>query len=333
VRILVLGGTLFVGRHVVELLLSRGHDVTIFHRGQRGRELFPDIQRVLGDRKTDLDQLPAGATWDVVLDTCTSLPAYVATSVQALRERTRRYVYVSSISVYDAARPAVDESTPLVQLAAGATTEEVTSDNFGALKVLCERAVLDAFGPDRALIVRPGLIAGPHDKTDRFTYWPLRFARGGDVVVPDDLDAPVQWVDVRDLAAFIADALERGLTGAVNTVGPATPATLRTLFDACAAASGVTSRLVPIDLATLKEHGIEEWSDLPVWAGRDADTEGLTRVDPSHAMRLGLRHRPLEETIAETLRWAQHERGDEPLKAGLTPEREAQLLALAANSV
>jgi 2'-hydroxyisoflavone reductase len=333
VRVLVLGGTLFVGRHVVELLLARGHDVTIFHRGQRGRELFPDVERVLGDRKTDLDRLPAGARWDVVLDTCASLPDYVATSVSALRERTQRYVYISSISVYDAARPAVDESTPTLELAPGASRDEVTGENFGALKVLCEREVLAAFGADRALIVRPGLIVGPHDQTDRFTYWPVRFARGGDVAVPDDLDAPVQWIDVRDLAEFIADSIERGLTGVVNAVGPATPATLRTLLDACAAASGVESRIVPIDLATLKQQGIEEWSDLPVWAGRDAATEGLTSVDPTCAIELGLHHRPLHETVADTLCWAQQQRGDAPLKAGLTLEREAELLALAADSV
>ncbi|MDB5070617.1 MAG: isoflavone reductase [Candidatus Eremiobacteraeota bacterium] len=332
-RVLVLGGTLFVGRHVVELLLARGHDVTIFHRGQRGRELFPDVKRVLGDRKTDLDRLPAGATWDVVLDTCTSLPGYVATSVRALRERTQRYVYISSISVYDAARPTVDESTPTVELAPGASRDEVTGENFGALKVLCEREVLDAFGTDRALIVRPGLIVGPYDQTDRFTYWPLRFARGGDVAVPDDLDAPVQWIDVRDLAEFIADALERRLTGVVNTVGPAAPATLRTLLDACAGASGVASRIVPIGLTTLKKHGIEEWSDLPVWAGRDATTEGLTSVDPTRAIELGLHHRPLHETVVDTLRWAQRQRGDAPLKAGLTPEREAELLAVAVDNV
>lgn len=333
-RVLVLGGTLFVGRHVVELLLTRGHDVTIFHRGQRGRELFPRIERVLGDRKTDLDRLPAGATWDVVLDTCTSLPDYVATSTRALRERTQRYVYISSISVYDAARPAIDESTQTVELARGAPRDEVTGENFGALKVLCEREVLAAFGPDRSLIVRPGLIVGPHDPTDRFTYWPLRFARGGDIAVPDDLDAPVQWIDVRDLAAFIADALQYELTGVVNTVGPAMPATLRTLFDACAAAAGaVPSRLVPIDAATLEELGVEPWSDLPVWAGVDDDTEGLTHVATSHAVALGLHHRPTEETVADTLRWAQTERGDAPLKAGLTPEREAEVLAQAAGAV
>ena len=331
-RVLVLGGTLFVGRHVVELLLARGHDVTIFHRGRRGREVFPDIERVLGDRKTDLDRLPAGATWDVVLDTCTSLPGYVATSTRALRERTRRYVYISSISVYDAARPTVDESTPTLELAPGASRDEVTGDNYGGLKVLCEREVLDAFAADRSLIVRPGLIVGPHDQTDRFTYWPLRFARGGDVAVPDDLEAPVQFIDVRDLAEFIADALERGLTGIVNTVGPATPATLRTLFDACAAASSVASRIVPIDRTTLKQHGIEEWSDLPVWAGRDPATEGLTCVDPSYAIGLGLHHRPLEETVADTLHWAQHERGDAPLKAGLSPDREAGLLTASSSS-
>ena len=332
-RVLVLGGTKFLGRHTVELLLARGHDVTIFHRGQIGRELFADVERVLGDRKTDLDRLPAGATWDAVLDTSTSLPGYVATSARALRERASRYVYISSISVYDVTRPAIDESTPLVELAPGAPLDAITDDNFGALKVLCEREVLAAFGPERALLVRPGLIVGPHDKTDRFTYWPLRFARGGDVVVPDDLGAPAQWIDVRDLAVFLADALEQGLTGAVNTVGPAEPATLRTLLDACAAASGARSRIVPIELAALKARGIEDWSDLPVWVARGDDHDGVACVDPAYGIALGLRHRPLEETVAATLRWAQHERGDEPLKAGLTPEREAELLALAADSV
>jgi 2'-hydroxyisoflavone reductase len=327
VRVLVLGGTLFVGRHVVELLLARGHDVTLFHRGQRGRDLFAgDVVRVLGERKTDLDRLPAGATWDVVLDTSTSLPGFVATSAGALRDRAQRYVYVSSISAYDLTRTAIDESSPVHELAPGAARDTVTEETFGGLKVASEREALAAFGPGRTFIVRPGLIVGPHDPTDRFTYWPLRFARGGDVAVPDDLDAPAQWIDVRDLAAFMADAIERGLTGVVNAVGPPHPATLHDVLDACLSAGHRSSRIVPVDLATIRAQGIEEWTDLPVWAARGDDHDGVACIDPAGGIALGLRHRPLAETVADTLHWAQHERGGAPLKAGLTPEREAKLL-------
>ncbi|HTD33688.1 MAG TPA: NAD-dependent epimerase/dehydratase family protein [Candidatus Elarobacter sp.] len=327
-RVLVLGGTVFLGRHVVETLLVRGHEVTLFHRGRRGRELFPHVERVLGDRATDLDRLPAGTTWDAVLDTSGFLPGRVAASAGALRDRARRYVFVSSVSVYDVALSAVDESSPTPELPDGVSREEFDIEQYGPLKLLCEREALAAFGPDRTLLVRPGLIVGPYDASDRFTYWPLRFARGGDVAVPDDFDAPVQWIDVRDLAEFIADAIERGTIGAVNAVGPREPATLRELLEACAAASGVPSRMVPIDLAALKEQNVEGWSDLPVWVPSGDGFDGISRVSTAHAVALGMRYRPLAQTVADTLRWAQTERGDAPLKAGLTPEREAELLAL-----
>jgi 2'-hydroxyisoflavone reductase len=327
-RVLVLGGTVFVGRHVVERLLARGHEVTLFHRGRRGRELFPDVERVLGDRATDLDRLPNGATWDAVLDTSAFVPGVVATSAGALRDRARQYVFVSTISVYDVALPALDESSSTPELPEGASREEFATKQYGPLKLLCEREALAAFGPERTLLVRPGLIAGPYDQTDRFTYWPLRFARGGDVAVPDDLDAPAQWIDVRDLAEFIADAIERSTIGAVNAVGPREPATLRDLLGACAAASGVPSRMVPVPLATLKDRNVKGWSDLPVWVASGEGFDGILRVSTAHAVALGMRYRPLAQTVADTLRWAQDERGDAPLKAGLTPEREAELLAL-----
>ena len=327
-RVLVLGGTVFLGRHIVEALLARGHEVTLFHRGQRGADLFPEAERVLGDRITDLERLPAGATWDAVVDTCGYLPGVVATSAAALRERANRYLFVSSVSVYDTAQPAIDESSARLELPADAARDVFDWTHYGPLKVLCEREATAAFGTDRTLLVRPGLIVGPHDPSDRFTYWPVRFARGGDVLVPDDLDARAQWIDVRDLAEFVVHALARNLAGAVNTVGPAAPATLRALLDACAA-SGAPARVVPVDVAALKAHGVEGWSDLPVWVPSGEGVDGIMRVDPAHGIALGLRHRPLAETIADTLRWAQHERGEAPFKAGLTPEREAELLALA----
>ena len=199
-------------------------------------------------------------------------------------------------------------------------------ETYGPLKLLCEREVSAVFRADRTLIVRPGLIVGPYDPTDRFTYWPVRFARGGDILVPDDLDAQSPLIDVRDLAAFIVDAIEAKRNGIVNTAG--TPEmTLRALFAACAAASATPSRIVPVDLATLRELGIEEWSDLPAWIAPNGGHDGMRNVDPSRALAMGLHHRPLTETAADTLHWAQHERGTAPLAAGLTPEREAAALA------
>jgi 2'-hydroxyisoflavone reductase len=327
----MLGGTVFLGRHIVEALLARGHEVTLFHRGKRGGDLFPDAERVLGDRATDLDRLPEGATWDAVVDMCGFVPGVVATSAQALRERAGRYVFISSISVHDISQPRIDESSPTLELAEGASRDEMTPETYGALKFLCEQEAIAAFGPERALIVRPGLIVGPHDPTDRFTYWPLRFARGGDVLVPDAFDMPVQYIDVRDLAQFVVDALEQGHTGVVNTVGPAEPTTLGALLDACAAASGSAANAVPVDLEFLRRWDTGPWIDLPVWSEDGLEHDGITRTDPSRGIALGLRYRPLEETIADTLRWAQHERGDAPFKAGLTPAREAALFALAAH--
>ncbi len=332
-RILMLGGTVFLGRHVVETLLARGHEVTLFHRGKRGGELFPQLERVLGDRATDLDRLPQGATWDVVVDTCGFVPGVVAASAQALRDRAGRYVFISSISVHDMSQPHLDESSPTLQLPEGASRDVMTPETYGALKYLCEQEAIGAFGAERTLIVRPGLIVGPHDPSDRFTYWPVRFARGGDVLVPDALDMPVQYIDVRDLANFVVDALERGYTGAVNTVGPAEPTTLGALLAACAAASanGSESRanVVRVDRAFLRRWDAGPWIDLPVWSEDGFDYDGVTRSDPSRGIALGLRYRPVEETIADTLRWAEHERGDAPYKAGLTPAREAALFALA----
>jgi len=325
VRVLILGGTVFLGRHVVDVLLARGHEVTIFHRGVRGAELFPDVERVLGDRATDLSRLPAGATWDAVVDTSAYLPAVAAASAHALRERARRYVFISSVSVYDVALPSIDETSATPELPDGASRDEMVPETYGPLKLLCEREVLAAFGPERTLIVRPGLIVGPWDPTDRFTAWPLRFARGGDVLVPDDLDAQAPMIDVRDLAAFIVDAIEEQRNGVVNTAN-APDMTLRAMFAACAQAAGVSSRLVPVAPKRLRELGIEEWSDLPAWVAPNAGHDGMRNVDPSRALAMGLRHRPLLDTARDTLRWAQTERGTGPLKAGLTPERESNVI-------
>ena len=356
-RVLVLGGTHFLGRHVVETLLERGHHATLFHRGETGADLFPDVERVLGDRTRDLDRLPSGARWDAVVDTSAYVPGTVAASAGALRDRAGQYVFVSSVSVFDIAQPAIDESSAMLALPEHASREEMVPETYGPLKRLCELEAVAAFGAERTLVVRPGLIVGPYDPTDRFTYWPLRFARGGDVAVPDDLDAPVQWIDARDAAAFVVHGIERRLAGDVNVVGPARPAVLRELFDGCLRArdaravrqvqgdtktaedmstprdttaaddggSGVRVVRVPVGVVDACE--VKPWSDLPCWVPRGRGLDGITRVDPTRAIGMGLRHRPLDVTIADTLRWARDARTNVPLKAGLTPEREAQLLA------
>ncbi len=325
-RVLMLGGTVFLGRHIVEALLARGHEVTLFHRGKRGAELFPQLERVLGDRATDLDRLPADARWDAVVDTSGYVPGVVETSARALRERAEHYVFVSTIGVYDASLPALDEDSPIVELPEGASREVMVLETYSPLKALCERAASETFGPERTLLVRPGLIVGPHDPSDRFTYWPLRFARGGDVLAPDDLEAPVQIIDARDIADFVVRAIERRTAGAVNAVGPAERLTLGELLAACAEASGVPSRVVPVPLATLAEHEIGEWMDLPTWIDPNGESIGMRDVSTARGLALGMTYRPLAQTVTDTLRWAQDERGDAPLKAGLTPERESAAL-------
>ena len=317
---------MFLGRHLVEALLARGDDVTLFHRGTHGADLFPDVRRVTGDREHDLDRLPPAERWDAVVDTCGYLPHVVRASAGALRGRAQQYVFVSSVSVYDATHGPLDESSPVVELPPGAPDDTFAVEHYGALKARCERAADAAFGADRTLHVRPGLIAGPYDPTDRFTYWPVRFARGGDVLVPDELDAPAQVVDARDIADFLITAIERGRHGTVNAVGPAQPITLGGFFAACRATCGPDARLAPRSRAFLEQQHVEPWSDLPLWVPLGTGYDGIVTVDPSRAIARGFRHRPLDETLRDTLAWARDARDPEALQAGLAPEREAALL-------
>src|SRR5215213_1190009 len=221
-RILILGGTVFLGRHVAEAALARGHDLTLFNRGQTNPELFPDVERLRGDRTGDLAAL-SGREWDAVVDTSGYVPRAVRASAELLRDSARHYTFVSSISVYASYAEAVTEDSPVAQLD-GASAEELAPDfsNYGALKALCEEEAERAFG-GRALNVRAGLIVGPHDPTGRFTYWPHRIARGGEVLAPGAPRRPVQLIDVRDLAAWIVDSAETGLAGRFNAVSPPVP--------------------------------------------------------------------------------------------------------------
>jgi 2'-hydroxyisoflavone reductase len=320
VQLLVLGGTRFLGRALVEDALARGHEVTLFNRGQTNPELFPDAERVRGDRTEDLSALD-GREWDAVLDVATFLPQVVRLSVEALQGRVGRYVYVSSVSVY------ADQSTPPVEGAPVLELEDPDDErveSYGALKAACERIVENAFG-EAATIVRPGLIVGPHDPTDRFTYWPVRVAEGGDVLAPGLPDDPVQFVDVRDLAAWILDLTERDARGVFNATGESMP--FERLLDECRAVTGRDARFTWVPSERLLEAGVEEWMGVPLWIASPG-WEAANRVVVTRAVQRGLRFRPLADTIRDTLAWNAEREWPPAEGVGLTQERERELLAL-----
>ena len=314
-RLLLLGGPKFVGRAVIDVASARGHEVTLFNRGTTGAGLYPELDRVVGDRDGGLEGL-RGREWDAVVDTSGYLPRVVGQSAGLLADAVGHYVFVSSISVYASFAEVVDEGSELAELSAPGS-EDISAD-YGALKALCEREVDTAF-PGRSTAVRAGLIVGPHDPTGRFTYWPHRVARGGDVLVPGPAWRPVQLVDVRDLAAWIVTAAEERLSGAFNATGPAT---MGAVLDAARRASGSTARAVEVDDAFLTGQGVGEWMELPLWIDpSNDDWRHFMEVDATRATAAGLTFRPLDETVAGALAEAALVEG-----VGLTPERETELL-------
>lgn len=330
--LLVIGGTVFVGRHIVEAALRCGHRVTLFNRGEHNPGLFPEIRKIRGDRAT-ADGLAAlgtgssedaGTDYDAVVDTCGYVPRIVRLSANALATTARRYCSVSSISVYaDTNTIGLSEDSPVATLA-DAATETVDGDTYGPLKALCESEVQAVFG-DRSLIIRPGLIVGPHDPTDRFTYWPRRIAEGGHVLAPDRPELPTQFIDARDLAEWTVAALEADRAGVYNATGPDYPLTMGAVLATCVAESGSDAEIVWAPPEFLAEQGIAPWSDLPLSLPPD-EMGGFNRVDNRKAVAAGLRFRPLRETVRDTLAWNRALRpGHEP-KAGLTRARERAAL-------
>jgi 2'-hydroxyisoflavone reductase len=313
----VLGGTKFLGRAVVEAALAGSHDVTLFTRGQTNPDLFPAAEHVRGDRTGDLSEL-SGRTFDAVVDTSGYVPAVVRASAEALAG-SALYLFVSSISVYSDFSHGPDESSGTAELG-DLPADELLPDyaNYGPLKALCEREVQGRFG-DRAIVVRPGLIVGPHDPTGRFTYWPHRIARGGDVLVPAPAESKVQFIDVRDLAEWMVSLCERGTTGVYNATG--TGIAWSELAKTCLDVTHSDATFVWLPGEFLAAHEVGEWMELPLWI-HDPAMRGLHQADVSRALAAGLTFRPLAETVQATLADAA-----EADQAGLKPEREAELLA------
>jgi len=324
-HVLIIGGTIFAGRHTVEALLARGHDVVLFNRGRDGRELFGELERVTGDRTTDIARI-GERRFDAVVDTCGYLPAVVAASAGYLAPRAGRYLFISSISAYDPKYVPSDESAPLAALPPGATAGTFEIENYGPLKALCEAAAAAAFGPERTIVVRPGLIVGPHDPTDRFSYWPDRAARGGDVLAPNLPSDPQQFVDVRDLADWIVRLLETEAHGAFNAVSPPHAFTIGDVLAACAQATASNPRFVWVEEAFLEAHGVAAYSELPLWVPASAGFAGFFAAGSARAVAAGLKTRSLLETARDTLRWSRTRPPGHVWKGGLTPERETQLL-------
>jgi 2'-hydroxyisoflavone reductase len=320
VKLLLLGGTMFLGRATVGAALERGHEVTLFTRGETNPDIFPEVEKLRGDR-TDPGTLGVldGREWDAVVDTSGYFPHAVRASAEALRDSVGRYLFVSSISAYADFSEGPSEDAKRAELADGHPVDEMLPEyeNYGALKALSEDAVTEVYG-NRAVIVRPGLIVGPHDPTGRFTYWPHRIARGGAFLVPATADGRFQIIDARDLGAWLVEVLERGESGAFNATHPGL--TWAELVESGQRVTGSDAQPVWIDEDWLAEHDVGEWMELPMWL-RDPEWVGMNRADVSRAMSAGLAFRPLDETVRGTLDEAQATDG-----AGLKPERERELL-------
>ncbi|WP_431259779.1 NAD-dependent epimerase/dehydratase family protein [Roseateles chitinivorans] len=320
-RLLILGGTVFLGRHVITAALARGHTVAMLNRGRHGAGLFPEVERLIGDRDGDMSAL-RGRTFDAVIDCTAFNPAQVERTVAALDTGAPHVVLVSSISAYGVFPPhrVFDESTPLAE----------GSEGYGPLKARAEEALANAL-PDRHAVVRPGLIVGPHDPTGRFTYWPTRVARGGEILAPGRPERPVQVIDVRDLAAFCLKLAESRATGAFNAVGPRL--TMKALLEACAkAAPDSDARFTWKPDAMLLVLGVAPWTGLPLWLPEeDPAFGGMLLGDASRAVAAGLTTRPIQDTVTDTLAWADSPREADwdagKQVATLAPAREAEILA------
>jgi 2'-hydroxyisoflavone reductase len=323
-RILILGGLSFVGRHLVERGLERGHEITTFTRGQRNTDKYPQVEKLIGDRDGNLSALEGGR-WDVAIDTSGYVPRVVRDSARLLSDKVEHYTFVSSISAYaDFKTAGANEDAPLGTMEDN-SVEEITGETYGPLKVLCEQAVEEEI-PGRTLIVRPGLIVGQYDPTDRFTYWPYRVAKGGEVLGADKPEDPIQIIDGRDLADWMIRMAEARTTGVFNATGPDYTLTIGRVLNESKAVSGSDATFTWVPWDFLEKNNVQPWQDLPAWVPDVPENQGFSRTDCSRAFAAGLTFRPLADTIRDTLDWASTFPADHEWVAGLSSEREQEVL-------
>lgn len=323
-RLLILGGTIFLGRHIVEVSLADGHDVTLFNRGAHFPELFPDVEKLRGERGGDLSLL-ADREWDAVIDTSGHIPRDVRASARLLAGHVHHYTFISSINVYpDYSIIGIDESTPIAPPINPEPTE-MSFENYGPLKGMCEAEVEEAM-PGRTTAIRAGLIVGPQDFSDRFSYWPGRLNRGGEVLAPGRPERPVQIIDVRDLARWTLRTATDRIPGVFNATGPMEPLTMGRIVDTCRGVAGSNATVTWVDDDFLVENDVGAWVELPLWLPEGSGADGLCGIDINRAVSSGLRFRPLEETIQATLDWLRLLPPERLPRAGMTAEREHDLL-------
>jgi 2'-hydroxyisoflavone reductase len=324
-NLLILGGTLFLGRHLSFAALARGHRVTHFNRGQHAANDFPGVETIKGDRDGDLVGLES-RYWDAVIDTSGYIPRVVAASAALLADKVRHYTFISSVSVYAGFHVVGQDESAAVGMLEDSGTEAIDGATYGPLKAACEDVVTAAL-PGRALNIRPGLIVGPDDPTDRFTYWPVRVRRGGSVLAPGRPDAPVQLIDVRDLASWTIGCIENDVTGTFNVTGPASRLSLSDVLLSSLNITGSGATIEWVGESFLTDNEVAFWSELPLCVGSGEDHAGFMAINCRKALAYGLAFRPLEETIRDTLAWFDEQPVQRALRAGLSAEREAELLA------
>jgi 2'-hydroxyisoflavone reductase len=325
-RLLVLGGTGFIGPHIIDAAIRQGFQVTLFHRGKTNPTLFegnPKVERILGDRNVGFDAL-AGKKWDAVIDTSAYFPRQIEASTKALKAAVKQYVFISSISVYKDTDKPMDESAAVGTIA-DPTIEKITEGAYGPLKALCEQAATRGMD-GRALNIRPGYIVGPRDTSDRFTYWLLRTQRGGDMVVPGDPSDPIQVIDARDLADWIVRLVEKNVVGTFNAVGPAKPYTMQEVLSTCKQVTGTDVKHTFLPTDYLRKNKLHE--EFPIWSPPSGDSAYFHRVSNQKAVAQGLVFRPLLTTLTDTLAWWKTlppERQAKP-RAGISADKEAEIL-------
>jgi nucleoside-diphosphate-sugar epimerase len=338
-ELLIIGGSRFVGRHLVSTALARNHQVTLFNRGKHTAGHEPHVEPIQGDRNQDLAKL-AGRRWDAVIDTCGFFPRSVAASAQLLADSVDVYTFLSSVSVYaDVSVCGVDESGPLKTLtieqldragkieSSGDFSAAALGDLYGGLKALCEQAA-EKVMPQRVLNVRSGLIVGPYDYTDRFTYWVVRVAEGGEVLAPGAPDRAVQFIDARDLAEWTIRMLERKGTGVYNVTTKPNTWTMQDILQEAKGVSDSDARFTWVDEKFLLDENVAAWSEMPLWLPEDAapHLKGFMFINSDKAIGDDLTFRSLGETISDTLTWYQKHQADTKLKAGIDRDREHDLL-------